>query len=253
MTHPASSADADNGWADSAQAWIAEMGETGDDSRQHVLDPVLMGLIRETRARNALDVGCGEGRLCRMLSDIGMDATGIDPTARLLERARTLDPDGHYVDGIAERLPFDDAAFDLVISCLTLLDIPDSDAAIAEMARVLRPGGHLVTANLSGFMTANHRTARNGTGWVKDADGALMHLGVDDYLTDRATWAAWRGIRVRNWHRPLSRYMQAFLSAGLILRHFDEPPHPGTGPRAEKFNRAPYFTVMVWQKPEADR
>lgn len=241
----------DNGWDTSAAAWIAEMGETGDDARQHVLDPVLLDLIRTSGARTALDVGCGEGRLCRMLAVEGIAATGLDPTAALLERAVSRDPDGRYVEGVAEALPFGDGRFDLVISCLSLVDITDSDAAIAEMARVLAPGGQLIAANLAGYMTANHRAAQNGTGWVTDAEGTLLHLGMDDYCDERANWAAWRGIRVRNWHRPLAQYMQAYLSAGLILRHFDQPAHPGTGARAEKFNRAPYFNVMVWQKPES--
>ena len=60
----------DNGWESSAQAWIdsmGERGERGDWGRQHVLDPVMMARVASGQFGNALDVGCGEGRFCRML------------------------------------------------------------------------------------------------------------------------------------------------------------------------------------------
>ena len=76
--------------------------------------------------RNALDVGCGEGRFCRMLNARGVEAVGVDPTSALIAVARTRDTCGSYVEGIAERLPFRERAFDLVVSYLSLIDIPAS-------------------------------------------------------------------------------------------------------------------------------
>ena len=64
-------------------------------------------------AQRALDVGCGEGRFCRMLKRNGVDVTGIDPTPTLIARARACDADGSYVEGAAEHLPFDNETFDL--------------------------------------------------------------------------------------------------------------------------------------------
>ena len=55
----------DNGWENSAQAWIDSMGERGDRGdwgRQHVLDPVMMARVANGKFGDALDVGCGEGR-----------------------------------------------------------------------------------------------------------------------------------------------------------------------------------------------
>jgi len=137
----------DNGWESSAQAWIdsmGERGERGDWGRQHVLDPVMMERVRRGKFANALDVGCGEGRFCRMLKAAGVRATGIDPTAPFVELARQRDPGGDYRLGRAEQLEFPDASFDLAVTYITLIDIPDFRAAIREMARVLRPGGSLM-------------------------------------------------------------------------------------------------------------
>ena len=68
----------DNGWDDSAAAWIDDMGERGDFSREFILDPALKARIALKTFANALDVGCGEGRFCRLLEGLGIAATGID-------------------------------------------------------------------------------------------------------------------------------------------------------------------------------
>ncbi|MCD7059441.1 class I SAM-dependent methyltransferase [Pelagibacterium xiamenense] len=235
-----------NGWAESADAWIADMGETGDFGRQYVLDTPMLERVRAKRFSHALDVGCGEGRFVRMLTEAGIPAIGIDPTEKLIAHARSRHPEGDYRLGRAEALEFADAAFDLVVSYLTLIDIPDLEAAIAEMVRVLSPGGTLLIANLTSFSTASIPN-----GWREDADGNSQFI-LDDYMTPRSAVASWRGISIENWHRPLSAYMQLFLSHGLVLRHFDEPLPQGADPaRTARYRRVPWFLIMEWEKPLA--
>ena len=237
----------DNCWQESADAWIADMGEQGDFGRRYVLDPIMLPRALAPSPRRALDVGCGEGRFCRMLKHYGVhDVTGIDPTPTLIRTARARDPDGAYVEAQAERLPFAGASFDLVISYLTLIDIPDIQAAIPEMARVLEPGGTLLIANLNSF-----NTACADTGWLKNRDGQRLHYPVDNYLEERAMWIEYRGIRIINHHRPLNTYLRALLNAGLRLTYFDEPAPSADAPvsKAANYCRAPWFLVMEWVKP----
>lgn len=144
-----------NGWRESATAWIAEIGDRGDFSRQYVLDAPMMEWLRTRHPRAALDIGCGEGRFCRMVRRAGIAAVGVDPVEQLISEERRQDPDGDYRLGEAEALAFPDAAFDAVVSYLTLIDIPDIETAIAEMNRVLRPGRSLLIANLTSFSTAS--------------------------------------------------------------------------------------------------
>jgi ubiquinone/menaquinone biosynthesis C-methylase UbiE len=157
-----------SGWELSAQAWIDSIGQRGDWAREHVLDPVMLGRVAASRFQRALDVGCGEGRFCRILRARGVTVTGIDPTEHLLDAARRRDPSGDYRLGRAEQLGFETASFDLVVSYVTLVDIADFRTAIGEMARVLKPGGSLLVANLTGFTSACANQ-----GWVKDAEGRL--------------------------------------------------------------------------------
>ena len=220
------------------------MGERGDWGREFVLDgPMLRESLRGAPA-TALDVGCGEGRFCRMLKGEGIAAAGVDPTAALIEAARARDPAGDYRLGRAEALDFADASFDLVVSYLSLIDIEQAAEAIAEMARVTKPGGALLIAHINAFTTAAEPNA-----WRRDLAGALRYT-FDDYLDPRPTEIAWKGIRIVNWHRPLSFYFKAFLGCGLELRLFDEPePQGGGEARIRRYRRAPHFCVMRWEKP----
>ncbi|MBY6112951.1 class I SAM-dependent methyltransferase [Mameliella alba] len=242
--------DQDGGWQASAQAWIDHLGGAGDQGRIDVLDAPMMAAAKDSGAVTALDVGCGEGRFCRMLRSIGITAVGLDPTPQLLSRARELDPDADYQSGRAEHLPFDDNSFDLVVSYLSLIDIPGHIRAIAEMARVLTPGGRLLVANLNPFVTAVPRNWPEGRGgWVHEA-GARRYFAIDDYMAGRGYATSWAGIRITNYHRPLSDYMSAFLGAGLVLRAYEEPGYTGSDPdAADKFRRVPWFNMMIWDKP----
>ena len=234
------------GWTDSAAAYIG-FQDAGDPNRTLLLDPVMLRLCGDVAGKRMLDLGCGEGRFCRMMGERGADCVGIDITHEMAMTARGRDRSANgYLMSDAARLPFAPASFDLVVSYVTLVDIPDYRAAIAECARVLRPGGSLVVANL-GFVTAS---TRPDTSWIRDDAGERLYVALDHYAEERSQWFEWLGIRIENWHRPLSHYMSAYLGAGLKLREFLEPVPADDSlredPRFEDWYRIPLFTVMRW-------
>jgi ubiquinone/menaquinone biosynthesis C-methylase UbiE len=126
--------------------------ESGRHGQLHkeISDRVVeLALSRVPAPRRVLDVGCGTGYVLRKLAARLPQASGflgIDAAPRMIEVARSASPDErvNFVQGIAERLPADDGAYDLVVSTTSFDHWTDQAAGIRECARVLAPGGTLV-------------------------------------------------------------------------------------------------------------
>jgi SAM-dependent methyltransferase len=91
-----------------------------------------------------LDAGCGDGRYLAALADkLPHRRAGVDISERILETARQR-VDADFRQANLEALPFDDAEFDPVLSTQVIEHVLDAELAIAELARILRPGGRIV-------------------------------------------------------------------------------------------------------------
>jgi SAM-dependent methyltransferase len=94
-----------------------------------------------------LDVGCGTGVLAARLAARGYEATGLDPSEGMLHMLRERAPEVTAVQASATEMPFGDGEFDLTVSVATMHHIADPDSvrrALAEMVRVVRPGGTVI-------------------------------------------------------------------------------------------------------------
>jgi ubiquinone/menaquinone biosynthesis C-methylase UbiE len=96
-----------------------------------------------------LDVGAGSGNVVARALSLGVEATGVDASQAMARVAITKVP-GRYVVGGAERLPFADRSFDVVTTSLSLHHWEPAEAGLAEIARVLRPTGRFVIADVEG-------------------------------------------------------------------------------------------------------
>jgi SAM-dependent methyltransferase len=109
----------------------------GPDPRE-----VLWQAIVEWQPRRVLEVGGGPGELAeRMQRELGAAVAFLDISPRMVELARARGVDAQVGD--VQELPFADASFDTVVAAWMLYHIPDLDRGLAEIARVLRPGGAL--------------------------------------------------------------------------------------------------------------
>jgi SAM-dependent methyltransferase len=104
-----------------------------------------------------LEVGPGPGELSeRMRRELGAEVVAIDVSERMVELARGRGVDARVGD--VQALPFPDAEFDLVVAAWMLFHVPDLDRGLAEIARVLRPGGRLVAVTNSEHHLGEART-----------------------------------------------------------------------------------------------
>lgn len=136
---------------DAAAVWSSG-GAAYDEVSRGILDAIehAINRLQPTRQERILDLATGTGWTARRLADRGFDVTGADFAPEMLAAARESANARRlpvsFVDGDAEALPFDDQAFDALISTFGVMFVQRPKDAAAEMARVIRPGGRLVLA-----------------------------------------------------------------------------------------------------------
>lgn len=140
----------------------------GPDPREHALLA-----LHEAAPGRILDVGCGTGEFAQRAAHIlGLEVAGVDQSQRMVEltRARGIEA----VVGDAHELPFAEDEFDAVTALWMLYHLPDLDRGLSEIARVLRPGGRLVSLHNSEFHL--HEL------WGRDEDASFTAETGDDPL-----------------------------------------------------------------------
>ena len=118
-----------------AAAWENSVGPDPRDE--------LFAAVAEVVPRRVLEVGCGHGWFAeRMLRELGAEVVAVDQSEQMVALTRARGVDAWVAD--VQDLPFDDGSFDCTVAAWMLYHVPDLDRAVAELARVLRPGGRLV-------------------------------------------------------------------------------------------------------------
>ncbi|MFE0427173.1 class I SAM-dependent methyltransferase [Streptomyces sp. NPDC058953] len=168
-----------------------------------VEEPIVHGFYDQGPVGTALDAACGTGRQTVALAARGYRVIGVDQSPDMLEQARSKVPDADFREGRLEKLPVDDASVDLAVSTLALTHLPDLTDAVAELARVVRPGGRVIVSDLHPF--------------VISLQGQCHFVAGDDALAF-----------VRNHVHLASDYLRAFTAAGLVVRACVEPLFNGS-------------------------
>ena len=161
-----------------------------------LLGSLFAGIARDverqtTRGAEVLEVGCGPGHLALLLArDHALRVIGIDLDERMVERARANavrgsdDPSNPRFElGDVAALPFDDASFDLVVSTMSLHHWEDPETGLAEIGRVLVPGGRALIWDLQQGGLPFHRHV---------PDPASHAVGSGLRLVDERPWR-WPG------------------------------------------------------------
>lgn len=223
-------------WEAHADWWQREFTDGVDPEYTEQIIPLV---VEWTRGFDrVLEVGTGEGQVARaIVASNGAEVVGIDPTVNQIEEAIRRGGGVTYHRAGAESLPFDDDSFDAVVCCLVFEHIDAVDEALAEVARVLRPGGRFV-------FCLNHPLLQTpGSGWIDDQmiDPPEQYWRIGPYLLEQAVVEeVEKDVYIRFVHRPLSRYVNTMADAGLMLERMIEPAPP-----QGFIDRAPEYTEVT--------
>lgn len=208
----AHSADPANDYDSFAEAYAAE-NETSL-ANAYYERPAMLELAGDVAGRRILDAGCGSGPLSAALRDRGAVVTGIDVSARMLQLARRrlgADADLRVAD-LANPLPFSDGAFDDVVASLVLHYLEDWGPTLAELRRVLAPGGRLLVSVDHPFVAYGfHRLAGRSPNYFE------TYRWTFDWTMGGRT------VPMSFWVRPLHAMIDAFTAAGFRISVISEP------------------------------
>ena len=229
-----------NHWSRVAADWVAWARKPNHDAFWAYQAALAAFIGRGTG--KALDMGCGEGRVARVLTALGYQVTAIDPVCEFVAAAAQACSAQHYAVAAAAALPFADARFDLVLAYNVLMDVADVPAALREIRRVMRPTGQLVMSIChpfadrgrfassepnAAFMVEGSYFGRHRFDGVEERDGMRMHFA--------------------GWSQPLEDYAAALQATGFAITSLREPvPELGHGrDHMAAWTRIPLF---LWLK-----
>jgi len=237
-----------DGWSE----WVHH-----NDARKWVLDPAHLAMLGDISGKRVLDAGCGEGRFARMMADRGSLVTAIDLSSKMIEIAsgiESAEPRGidYREMDMADLSPLSDDSFDLAIAYVSLVDVPEYERAIAEIARVMRNGGRFT------FSIVHPCFAPPGSTWEPRLAGRIPVRNKDKLFKKIDNYFPASEVRFRMWptapaetvnfHRPLCDYAHACRDAGLLIRDIVEPTPSEEVARERDYLRehfrAPFFIIF---------
>ena len=228
-------------WETHAEWWIDGFTDGADPEYEEQILPLA---ARELAgATRVLDVGCGDGQVSRLAARLGAQVVGIDPTWNCV-RVADERGGGVFARAGAAQLPFADASFDAVVACLVFEHIREVDDAIAEVARVLQPGGRFC------FFLNHPLLQTPNSGWIDDQflDPPEQYWRIGAYLVeDETIEEVEKDVFIPFVHRPLSRYVNALAANGLLVERMEEPAPPsGFLARAEEYQEAATIPRLLY-------
>ncbi len=236
------------GWDSEASNWARVARAPGFDYFYETINrPALISLLPPPGHRS-LELGCGEGRISRLMRELGHQVVGLDASPAMVGFALSHPAGVPALAADAAAVPFSDETFDLVVAHLSMQDFDDMPKAIAEAARVLIPSGRLYLA-----ITHPISTAGSFQGGEPDAPFVIGGSYLDPFRSavrlDRGDFE----LTFHSEHRPFEAYAAALEAAGLLIEKLRELPASVAAverdPRNRRWLRVPMFLHLLAVKP----
>ena len=252
-------------WNQNAEAWTTLTRAGSDVCRDAYNTPTFLRMLPQVQGLDGLDIGCGEGHNTRLVAGLGAKMKAIDLSRNLIQAA--IEQENKVALGIkysinsARSVPYDDACFDFVMSTMCFMDFPDQEQAMAEVVRVLKPGGFFQ------FSITHPATNTPVRYWIKDETGRKQALAIAGYFqqpygeVDEWTFGnapqklkeQFDTFRIPRFQRTLSSWINLVANAGLHIEQMEEPCPDAEAlkkyPREYDASLIPMFLILRARKP----
>lgn len=199
-------------WSKNAIPWTQAVREGQILSRERVTNQAIIDTVLSRDPASVLDMGCGEGWLCRALTARGVRALGVDAVGELVERARDAGGEFHHLSYEAIAAGALEATVDVVVCNFSLLGESSVEMLLAAIPARLEPGGVTIIQTLHPPVACGDSTYV--TGWRPGS-----WTGFNEAFSDPAPW----------YFRTLEDWVALFSRCGLRLLEMREPLDPETG------------------------
>lgn len=196
-------------WVANAPSWCDAVRKQQIESRRVVTDAAIVETVLEAHPRSVLDLGCGEGWLSRALAAHGIEVTGVDASAPLIEAANALGGARFLALDYEELAALAGSSFDAVVANFSLLD-DHLHALLVTLSPLLAPDGRLFVQTVHPAFAG----APYADGWRTETFAAF-----DGEWPEPMPW----------YFRTLESWSRAFAAAGYAIAGLREPLHPERG------------------------
>ena len=216
-------------WNDNATAWTALAKAGYDIYRDYLNTPAFMAMLPPIQGLKGIDIGCGYGHNTELLAKAGAEMDAIDIAEIFIQKAlEAQNPAIRYQVASALALPFAAESFDFATGFMSLMDIPETAAALQEAYRVLKKGGFLQFSITHPCFNTPHRKNR------RDVTGKTYAIEVGDYFQKTAgkvdEWifknslpTTFPKFKVPIFHKTLSEWLNTLLRVGFAIEQIAEP------------------------------
>ena len=230
-------------WGEVADWYDQLVGDSGSEYHREVVLPGVLRMLALAKGETAVDVACGQGVLCRILHERGVEVTGVDAAKELIDAARARGPaEIRYEYADARELHFLPAGRFAAAACvLAVQNIHPLQGLFDGVARALRIGGKFVIVMMHPCFRGSKESH-----WGWDESKKVQYRRVDRYLLPRKSPIVTHpgkspDIYTWTFHKPIELYLKSLRNAGLLVDSIEEWPSHKTstsGPKAAAENSA---------------
>jgi ubiquinone/menaquinone biosynthesis C-methylase UbiE len=205
--------------------------------------PTTLGMLGKIKGKKILDLGCGTGIYSRKLTDRGAKVKGIDISEEEIKIAKDYNPRAEFVSGDAQKLPYKNGEFDIVLASLVLECMKDWDSLLSEVNRVLKKGGVFV---FSGGNPVTNCISMKGN---KKIEIRRNYFGENEKI--KSVWE--NGVTMYWYHKSFGTVVRLLKKQGFELDDFQDAQPllkaKKLFPKEYKnSSQLPYFCTWKWRK-----